>query len=62
MDGRTTNIDSNAVATLFHESWNVPCVSGLASGHGNPNLALWVGLEYELQFPQAGRASLFLRP
>jgi muramoyltetrapeptide carboxypeptidase len=60
--GRTTDIDSNAVATLFHESWNVPCVSGLASGHGSPNLALWVGLEYELQFPQAGRASLFLRP
>jgi muramoyltetrapeptide carboxypeptidase len=60
--GRTTNIDSDAVATLFHESWRVPCVSGLASGHGNPNHALWVGLEYELQFPQAGRASLFLRP
>ena len=60
--GRTTNIDSNAVATLFHESWRVPCVSGLASGHGNPNRALWVGLEYELQFLQAGRASLFLRP
>lgn len=60
--GHTTNIDSNAVATLFHESWNVPCVSGLASGHRNPNLALWVGLEYELRFPQAGGASLFLRP
>jgi len=62
--GRTTNINSNAVATLFQRSWNVPCVSGLTFGHGagNTNLALWVGLEYELQFPQAGGAHLFLRP
>ena len=60
--GHCSDINPRAVATLFQRSWNVPCVFELQAGHGNPNLALWVGLEYELRFPAAGRASLFLRP
>jgi muramoyltetrapeptide carboxypeptidase len=64
--GHTTSIPPRAVATLFQRSWNVPCVFELPSGHrvppNNTNLALWIGLEYELQFPAAGGASLFLRP
>jgi muramoyltetrapeptide carboxypeptidase len=55
-------ITPNAVATLFRRSWNVPVVFGLRAGHGRTNRALWIGLEYELQFPAAGGASLILRP
>ncbi len=60
--GRTSNIGSNAVAQLFRASWGVPCVSGLTAGHDGANPALWIGLEYELRFPAAGGASLYLRP
>ena len=60
--GRTSSLASNVVAQLFRDSWGVPCVSGLTAGHGGTNLALWIGLEYELQFPAAGGATLVLRP
>jgi muramoyltetrapeptide carboxypeptidase len=60
--GHCSNITAQAVATLFQRSWNVPCVYELDAGHTNPNMALWIGLEYELQFPAAGGAQLLLRP
>jgi muramoyltetrapeptide carboxypeptidase LdcA involved in peptidoglycan recycling len=60
--GHCASIRPRAAATLFQRSWNVPCVYELNAGHGGPNLALWLGLEYELRFPAAGGASLFLVP
>jgi muramoyltetrapeptide carboxypeptidase len=60
--GHCTDITPRAVATLFQRSWNVPCVYELNAGHDGTNLALWLGLEYELRFPAAGGASLFLVP
>ena len=60
--GHCTNITPRAVATLFQRSWNVPCVYELDAGHANPNMALWIGLQYELQFPAAGGARLLLVP
>ncbi len=56
------SVGAREVATLIQRSWNLPCAFGLRAGHDTPNRALWIGLEYELQFPRAGRASLLLRP
>ncbi|MEO8077435.1 MAG: hypothetical protein ABI818_13985 [Acidobacteriota bacterium] len=64
--GHCSDIGPRAVATLFERSWHVPCVFELAAGHrvppDNTNLALWIGLEYELRFTAPRTATLFLRP
>lgn len=59
---RDSDASGEDVARLFQRSWNVPCVFGLPAGHGPVNHALWIGLEYELQFRAGARASLLLRP
>ena len=73
--GHFTHLSDKETAELIVASWSLPasrsgggrrpmpCAYGLKSGHGTPNLALWIGLEHELVIKDKGtKGELHLVP